>query len=498
MMQPSASGDWGFFLDEVVDEEGYESSENESRHGSETTSAPSESASTAGLAELNTWLWDSCELGVAAWMRAGEPKRDGRRRCYLMTGGDCGPTRARRQVYGRRRRRNAPQQLWCVTPFEAGRVRANPWECIVTAMTPRLCPRVFSREFAGGVIVGASLGSIRVVSNVVTGARCCEYLLMVSCGDRCRRSWRRQAHFSRHANDHWNDWSHACRGAWALAEAERRWFSSVDDYPYVAGRHVALEQVVREILFSATSTAELLSLAGAEEDDLGPPPSLAEVKMRPAPNGADANELPANDQDYAALFGGELSSDYRSLRALGDIASSCRRDDAFCACEQRRKSRKHSRTDAAPPSPTISETPELLVGSSVFQCRHPPCDDSAPQDDVDKHRPSHEDLPPEHHAPRDDEPACLLAGLLKALVSSLEDTTACAGQVGVDDEEVPRRRHRHRKPPATREPPLMAALRHPTNAAPFPPRKDDQGRLFGRLEPHPLFAPLARTGLVVD
>ena len=109
-----------------------------------------------------------------------------------------------------------------------------------TALTPRLCPRVFSREFldarnrSGGVIVGASLGSIRVVRHAVTGWRHVEYLLMVSVGDRCRRSWRSHSDFAAHARRRYRGWAPPARAAWTVAEVERRWLPCVDDYPYVA------------------------------------------------------------------------------------------------------------------------------------------------------------------------------------------------------------------------------------------------------------------------
>lgn len=385
-LSPSAGdGDWGHFADEQPDDQ-YSSdgglSSSASSSDSECDSSSSSSSrqqkqlvSTSGLAELNKWLWDSCELGVAAWIRSADSRgRNGRRRCYFMTGGGDGildnwrctqqphlhnnhhvwsvatpcvfacSTRSqshhhhhhshaanRRHVVStnrhnrRSRHRGGPhqqssQQLWCVSPFEPGRVRANRWETIETAMTPRLCPRVFSREFSGGIIVGASFGSIRVVANTVTGIRHSEFLLMVSVGEKCRRSWRRQSHFSRYVSRHWARWSPACRGTWTLAENDRRWIESVDDFHYTASRHAWLEAVLREILFSAESPAELIELAGDDSDDLGPPPSLAEVKMRARAD--DVGDLPANDEDYAALFGGELATSTQSgLKTIGEVVA---------------------------------------------------------------------------------------------------------------------------------------------------------------------------------
>lgn len=385
-----STGDWGYFADEQPGSQelspssssGDESSVDSESHSSSLNTTLS-AASTAGLAELNTWLWDSCELGVSAWMRSGvAANRDGRRRCYFMTGGDSdwrcyghyqptgggpghmhhqhrsaalagacactGGFRPRRQVVaaGRRRktcgshcrgqnaRGTTPQQLWCVTPLEPGRVQANRWETIETVMTPRLCPRVFSREFSGGIIVGASFGSIRVVSNSLTGARYSEFLLMVSVGERCRRAWRRQFHFKRHAQRHWARWSPVCRAAWTLAETERRWWPCVDDFPYVASRQAALETVLREILFSTDSPTELVELAGSDNDDIGPPPSLAEVKTRHADDTAvAAHQLAASEEEYAALFGGRLAMPRAvGLSVLSDVVvasltQSCRRND---------------------------------------------------------------------------------------------------------------------------------------------------------------------------
>lgn len=470
-----STGDWGYFADEQPgphelsssSSSGDESSvDGESRSSSLDTTLSA--ASTAGLAELNTWLWDSCELGVAAWMRSGvAANRDGRRRCYFMTGGDgdwrcyghyqptgggpghthhqhraiaaacacAGTYRPRRQVVTTGRRRNkacgphcrgsntrgtTPQQLWCVTPLEPGRVQASRWEAIETVMTPRLCPRVFSREFSGGIIVGASFGSIRVVSNSLTGARYSEYLLMVSVGERCRRAWRRQSHFKRHAQRHWGRWSPVCRAAWTLAETERRWWPCVDDFPYVASRQAALEAVLREILFSTDSPTELIELAGSDSDDLGPPPSLAEVKTRHADNTeVAAYQLAASDEDYAALFGGRLAIPRAvGFSALSDVVvasltQSCRRNDlcvASCSPLNRRRTsslsgskKRRSRSplarrtanrrstsepayprqhtfseigDELPPNADLKhsdsdDSPALVVASSVFRRRKP-------------------------------------------------------------------------------------------------------------------------------
>ena len=344
-----------------------ESDASSLEHRVEDPSSSTPSSSTAGLAELNTWLWDSCELGVAAWMRAPTTLKaaNHQRCCFTADTERCRPLRAveadvwqnvpcaslaicvsatsnrrsrttttttttRRGNHhhhhhhhhhrrGGRRRGKAPgqqQQLWCVTPFEAGRVRASKWSTIETALTPRLCPRVFSREFPGGVIVGASLGSIRVVRSTVTGWRSPEFLLMISVGDKCRRAWKAEADLGKHARMHWAKWSPSCRAAWAVAEADRSYWSRVDDYPYIAKRHAAFEAVLREILFSAESPAEIVLLGGS--DDIGPPPSLAEV-MRRDPSRSpsiqqqqqessdDTAAVPAmSDEDYAALFGGRL------------------------------------------------------------------------------------------------------------------------------------------------------------------------------------------------
>ena len=66
------------------------SSSDDQGNSSDTaaTRGTSTSSSTAGLAELNSWLYDSCEMGVAAWMRAGASETQGRRRCYFTTGDD--------------------------------------------------------------------------------------------------------------------------------------------------------------------------------------------------------------------------------------------------------------------------------------------------------------------------------------------------------------------------------------------------------------------------
>ena len=342
------SDDWGWHAspDESDDDSPQMSSSSSDDQGNSSDTAAtrgtSTSSSTAGLAELNSWLYDSCEMGVAAWMRAGASETQGRRRCYFTTGDDVrvGPPSSERQprrqaspapapapssssdddvgyrprpartrdASARRRRpgRSLPQQLWCVTPFEKRKVDA--WTFLETALTPRLCPRVFSREFVdrrtrvNGVIVGCSLGSIRVVRNAVTGWRRAEYLLMVSVGDRCRRSWRSHNDFATHARRFANRGSFAApqtRAAWTVAECERRWLPCVEDYPYIASRHAAYEAVLREVLFHAEGPDELLQLAGASSVELP-------ARGSPEQSSGDEEEL---------LFGVEVSSSDLSAEA---------------------------------------------------------------------------------------------------------------------------------------------------------------------------------------
>ena len=172
--RPAAGADdWGFFDNDSDSDSGdgpntSSSSSDHDRSGDDARSANARSAnsatsSTAGLAELNSWLYDSCELGVAAWMKAGSVDATGRRRCYFTPGDDgrlgapaAGASRARarspvpassssdeaddarrprplragtagasagtRRPRPRAAGRPLPQQLWCVTPFERRRV----------------------------------------------------------------------------------------------------------------------------------------------------------------------------------------------------------------------------------------------------------------------------------------------------------------------------------------------------------------------------------------
>mmetsp|Transcript_19137 Transcript_19137/g.60174 ORF Transcript_19137/g.60174 Transcript_19137/m.60174 type:complete len:550 (-) Transcript_19137:239-1888(-) len=525
MGREESSGDWGHF---AAEEEAASSScgEENSSDGESSGSLSSESApSTAGLAELNTWLWDSCELGVAAWMRSGvEAQRHGRRRCYFTTGGGgegcryghfhevahagacaCGPAprRRRRRANGR----GGPQQLWCVTPLEPGRVRSSAWETIETAMSPRLCPRVFSREFAGGVIVGASFGSIRIVRHGLTGARCVEFLLMVSVADRCRRSWRRERDFSRHARRKWSSWSPTCRAAWTIAEAERRWLPSVDDFPYVASRHSALEAVLREILFSAETPAELVDLAGSARDDLGPPPSLAEVKTRRQPPGLGPHHLPATDTDLAALFGGRLAetADTRRFSDLIACSPSCRLAHSRSAAAPRR-SRRVAR-DAAPrraasAPATHRRAPDCPVcNASIESVLSSVADDDdddrspalAVPADVFLRRKKAADPPRE---PVRDISCLSPLALFRAVCFPLDDSPSPAWpDPDRDDRRAAHRRRRRRRAAANETtgaspsekllPPLVAALRK-ANPADDPERPP--WLAAAALERHPLFA----------
>ena len=344
-MSESKDDDWGFYAADASDSEssaevdqssGSDGRQSESNLGS-SGGGTSMGSSTAGLAELNSLMHDSCEMGVAAWMRASTTSANGRRRCYFTTGdefrsasevssnrgagsgggrssspsssdsegGNSSSSSGGRRRYGggggacssssggrssssqgppaggRRRRcgRAMPQQLWCVTPFE--RRQVGRWHLLETALTPRLCPRVFSRQFAdralgalspqgGGVVVGVSLGSVRVVQHKVTRIRHVEFLLMVSVGDTCRRAWRSHGHFARHARRRYSKWAPPCKAAWCIAESERRWRPCVDDYPYVAGRHAAYEALLREVLFHAESPEEILQLSGAEGANAAP------------------------------------------------------------------------------------------------------------------------------------------------------------------------------------------------------------------------------------
>ncbi|KAJ1444240.1 hypothetical protein M885DRAFT_508311 [Pelagophyceae sp. CCMP2097] len=319
---------------------GYGSVRSRASRASATSAA---STTSSGLAELNSWLYDSCEMGVSAWMRAGDGVLGGRRRCYFTTGGDFGdvradadvadadadaavdnaaaaaapaspPKRAAARQASSRSVASLPPQLWCVTPFAQKRI--SRFERLETALTPRLCPRVFSREFSGGhddyVIVGASLGPVRVVRHVLLplGGRRCDFLVMVSISDRCRRAWRSEAFFAAHAKRYWCTWSPQCRALWQATEAGKRWCASpaCDDYPYVATRHCALEAVLREVLFAAESPEELLDLVAGDADA-----ELPRLRTRSTDDGAaesdDGESSPApavaepNDADDALLFG---------------------------------------------------------------------------------------------------------------------------------------------------------------------------------------------------
>ena len=99
------SDDWGWHAspDESDDDSPQMSSSSSDDQGNSSDTAAtrgtSTSSSTAGLAELNSWLYDSCEMGVAAWMRAGASETQGRRRCYFTTGDDVrvGPPSSERK-----------------------------------------------------------------------------------------------------------------------------------------------------------------------------------------------------------------------------------------------------------------------------------------------------------------------------------------------------------------------------------------------------------------
>ena len=72
------SDDWGWHAspDESDDESPQMSSSSSDDQGNSSDTAAtrgtSTSSSTAGLAELNSWLYDSCEMGVAAGQQALE------------------------------------------------------------------------------------------------------------------------------------------------------------------------------------------------------------------------------------------------------------------------------------------------------------------------------------------------------------------------------------------------------------------------------------------
>ena len=80
-------GHWENESDSDSENSGFESSgsdtQNDASMGARSSNTASTS-STAGLAELNSWMHDSCELGVAAWMRAGEANSSGRRICAAV------------------------------------------------------------------------------------------------------------------------------------------------------------------------------------------------------------------------------------------------------------------------------------------------------------------------------------------------------------------------------------------------------------------------------
>ncbi|KAJ1453750.1 hypothetical protein M885DRAFT_523499 [Pelagophyceae sp. CCMP2097] len=222
--------------------------------GEEDDEAPQSAHSIAsGLVELNAKMFATCAFVHAT--RAD----DVRLRTLDVLADGCAANGALRQRWLLLH----PRVASCFAEG-AGERMSNDFArvAMVPYMVPCLSPAVFSREFLDErMLVGASLGSIRVVTlhskfAPAFSLRVAEYQLVLALGEHCVERWLRHTDFARFAQRVMPARDGAWRTArtrWAESEEHRRTRRCVDDRRYLAVRHASYETFLREVLFAAES-----------------------------------------------------------------------------------------------------------------------------------------------------------------------------------------------------------------------------------------------------
>ena len=155
----------------------------------------------------------------------------------------------------------APARWACL---QAGDERgADAASRVAVTLTPGSCPPVFSREFAGGVVVGCSVAAVRVVdSGGVGSGQHAEYQLLVSRGGDCHVRWVRHTDLAAHHDATAAGAAYArARSAWLDGERRRRSRRSVGDFAYLAARRRAYLAWLQELLFAAPAPGAVERLA---------------------------------------------------------------------------------------------------------------------------------------------------------------------------------------------------------------------------------------------
>ncbi|KAK7248941.1 hypothetical protein SO694_00043067 [Aureococcus anophagefferens] len=131
---------------------------------------------------------------------------------------------------------------------------------VAVTLTPGSCPPVFSREFAGGVVVGCSVAAVGVVDGGVGSGQHAEYQLLVSRGGDCHVRWVRHTDLAAHHDATAAGAASLAASAW-LGGGRRRSRRSVGDFAYLAARRRAYLAWLQELLFAAPAPGAVERLA---------------------------------------------------------------------------------------------------------------------------------------------------------------------------------------------------------------------------------------------
>lgn len=129
-----------------------------------------------------------------------------------------------------------------------------------TAYAPACAPSVWSREFAGGTVVGCSLGGIRIRKDWTLYA---SYRLLVSTQGRCTERWLRHSDFRAvHAALPATPAFDRVRALWAESERSRKRWRSLE-MGYLVQRRCFYEGYIAELVFAVNRPDELFVLLGS-------------------------------------------------------------------------------------------------------------------------------------------------------------------------------------------------------------------------------------------
>ncbi|KAH8052494.1 hypothetical protein JL722_10039 [Aureococcus anophagefferens] len=132
---------------------------------------------------------------------------------------------------------------------------------VAVTLTPGSCPPVFSREFAGGVVVGCSVAAC-ASSAAASAPASTRSTSLVSRGGDCHVRWVRHTDLAAHHDATAAGAAYArARCAWLDGERRRRSRRSVGDFAYLAARRRAYLAWLQELLFAAPAPGAVERLA---------------------------------------------------------------------------------------------------------------------------------------------------------------------------------------------------------------------------------------------